>query len=136
VGLTECLQGSCTPASAICRIDPFRWYLLPTYQRPDQPSELLQTDAFFRLLRKLASSFDWILVDSPPALPLIDASLLAQAADANLLVARAGVTPGQAIEDAIVLLGRNSLAAVVLNGIEGSNQSYSRYTSYYRAKGR
>jgi Mrp family chromosome partitioning ATPase len=75
--------------------------------------------------------FDWVILDSPPVLPVTDALVLAQHASASLLVARAGVTPDEAVEQSIASLGA-SLLGVVLNGADHLDRLYSHY-GYYQS---
>ena len=92
-GLTECLTGGVTPLAAVRRVEPAGWYLLQAGEPRKNPTELLQTPAFGQILEKLSGCFDWILIDSPPVVPITDAMLLQQHADASLLVVRGGQTP-------------------------------------------
>jgi capsular exopolysaccharide synthesis family protein len=132
-GLTECLVDDTTPPlSAIRRIEPLGWYLLPAGEPRRNPTELLQTRAFGHILEQLTPCFDWILIDSPPVIPLTDSLSLQQHADASLLVARAGQTPREAVEQSIDLLGKKNIIGVVLNGVEARNHLYYQYHEYNR----
>jgi capsular exopolysaccharide synthesis family protein len=132
-GLVDCLHGRMNPISAIRRIEPLGWHFLPAGRRDaGSPTELLQPQELSTLFQKLSSQFDWIVVDSPPILPLSDAVALRQHIDATLLVARAGSTPAKAVNDAIGLLGRKHILGLILNGIEKVNQPYSSYYQYHQ----
>ena len=132
-GLTECLTDDATPPlSAIRRIEPLGWYLLPAGEPRRNPTELLQTPAFGQILQKLCPYFDWILIDSPPVIPLTDSLSLQHHADASLLVVRAGHTPREAVEQSIELLGKKNILGVVLNGVEARNHLYYQYHEYNR----
>jgi Mrp family chromosome partitioning ATPase len=96
------------------------------------PTELLQPQELSTLFQKLSSQFDWIVVDSPPVLPLSDAIALRQHLDGSLLVARAGATSAKAVEEAIALLGRRHILGNILNGIETLEQPYRAYSQYQR----
>jgi Mrp family chromosome partitioning ATPase len=111
-------------------VEPLGWYLLPAGEARGNPTDLLQTPALARVMEMLVPRFDWILIDSPPVIPLTDALLLRQQASGSLLVVRAGRTPEEAVEDAISLLGKQHLLGVVLNGIEGLDRQYSKYGYY------
>jgi capsular exopolysaccharide synthesis family protein len=130
-GLTECLtDDAVSPLSAIRRLEPLGWYLLPAGEPRRNPTELLQTPTFGKIMQQLAPYFDWILVDSPPVLPLTDSLSLQQHADASLLVVRAGQTPREAIDQTVNLLGKKNILGIVLNGIERHNEpSYQQ--GYY-----
>jgi capsular exopolysaccharide synthesis family protein len=127
-GLTECLTDDATPPlSAIRRIEPLGWYLLPAGEPRRSATELLQTPALGHILEQLAPCFDWILLDSPPVIPLTDSISLQQHADASLLVVRAGKTPREAVEQTIELLGKKNILGIVLNGMEARDHLYYQY---------
>jgi capsular exopolysaccharide synthesis family protein len=127
-GLAECLRGDATPPlSSIRRVDPLGWHLLPAGEPRQNPTELLQSPAFGNLLRTLSPRFDWILIDSPPVVPLTDALSLQQHTDGSLLVVRADRTPREAVEQAVALLGKQNILGVVLNGVEQRNHLYYQY---------
>ncbi len=129
-GLADCLEGRLNPVSTLRRLEPLGWYLLPAGEPRSDPTELLQTEAFAHVLEALSPHFDWILIDSPPVLPLTDALSLARQANATLLVAREGRTPREAIEKAIAVLGRQRVLGIVLNAVEGLDRMYSGYYGY------
>jgi capsular exopolysaccharide synthesis family protein len=126
-GLAECLESGVDPLSAIRRLEPLGWYLLPAGQADMNPTELLQAEAFGSVMQTVSPLFDWIIVDSPPITPLTDALSLARQTSATLLVAREGKTPRRSLERAIALLGRQRVLGVVLNGVAGLDQLYSGY---------
>lgn len=131
-GLADCLRHGLDPVSLVRRIEPLGWYFLsPGTRGGGSPTELLQSAEISSIIRKLSPHFDWIVVDSPPILPLTDAVSLARAVDGSFLVVRARRTSGKAVEDAVGLLGKKHLLGVILNGIEGSDQPYARYHDYY-----
>lgn len=129
-GLSEWLaDGATQPLSGIRRIEPLDWYLLPAGEPRRNATELLQTPAFGQILQHLASRFDWILVDSPPVVPLTDSLSLQQHVDASLLVVRAGQTPREAVEQAVAMLGKKNIVGIVLNGVEARDHLYYQYGS-------
>jgi Mrp family chromosome partitioning ATPase len=83
-------------------------------------------------MQKLSPCFDWILIDSPPVIPLTDSLSLQQHADASLLVVRAGQTPREAVEQTIELIGKKNIVGIVLNGVEARNHLYYQYDEYNR----
>jgi len=135
-GLDQCLADCLDPMSSIRRVEPLGWYLLPAGGPTENASELLQSHALSAVMQRVIPHYDWILVDSPPVLPLTDALLLRQQTDASLLVVRAGRTPADCVAEAIELLGRQCIAGIVLNGAESSESRYSEYGYYYPKNGR
>jgi len=136
-GLTECSKSGSDPMLAIRRIDPLGFYLLPAGQSEMEGSSVIQSNFMSQLIKGLAScSFSWILIDAPPTTPVADILALKAQADATLLVARAGKTPREAIEESIGNLGRDHILGIILNGVEGLDRTYSRYYGYGKAKAR
>ena len=129
-GLSECLRDVIDPLTAIRRVDPFGWYILPAGEPHKSPTELLQTPALGTIIQRVSPHFDWMLIDSAPAVPLTDAISIQQHSDATLLVVRAGRTPREAIEQAVSLLGPKNIFGVVFNGVSARNHLYAKYQSY------
>ena len=136
-GLAECCRSGSDPMLAIRRIDPLGFYLLPAGQPEEGGSSVLQSSFTAQLIKSLAAcSFSWILIDSPPTTPVADILALKALADATLLVARAGKTPREAIEESIGDLGRDHILGIMLNGVEGLDRVYSKYYGYGKAQAR
>jgi succinoglycan biosynthesis transport protein ExoP len=129
-GLADCLEANVNPVSVLRRIEPLGCYLLSAGEVRSNPTELLQTEALTDVLQQLSVHFDWVLIDSPPVVPLTDAVLLARQANATLLIAREGRTPREALERSIALIGRQRILGVVLNGMEGLDRLYTGYYGY------
>jgi len=129
-GLSEVLEGRAEPAAVVRRIEPLGFYLLPAGRPPDNPTELLQTDRFSALLRDSRACFDWVLIDCPPVFPLADVTALKAHADGVLLIARAGATPRETVQEAIQLFKQGQVIGLILNAADEVNQLYAHY--YYR----
>jgi len=136
-GLTEYFRRGEDPMLAIRRIDPLGFYLLPAGQPVGDGVGILQSPFFSQLILSLSSSsFRWILIDSPPTTPVADVLTLHGQADATLLVAWAGKTPRETIEESVRNLGRDRILGVILNGVEGLNRMYSKYYGYGKSYAR
>jgi Mrp family chromosome partitioning ATPase len=83
------------------------------------------------IFETLRAHFDWIIIDTPPAIPLTDTLSLRQYADAGLLVVRADYTPRDAVEAAIGRVGMQNLLGIVLNASEALDRLYSDYSKSY-----
>ncbi len=130
-GLAECLEAGIDPLSQLQKVEPMGWHLLQAGTPLGNPTELLQSEALSAVMQRVSSHFDWILIDSPPALPLTDALSLSRQVDATLLVTRADRTSREAIDETLTLIGRKHVLGIVLNGAEGLNRLYSEYHGYY-----
>jgi capsular exopolysaccharide synthesis family protein len=133
-GLAECLESGIDPLSMIRRIDPLSWYLMQAGTSKENCTELLQSDVLPALMRRMSNYFDWILVDTPPVVPLTDSVALSRHADATLMVVRADYTPKDAIEKALALIGPKYVLGIVFNGAELLDCKYPGYEKYYPKK--
>jgi capsular exopolysaccharide synthesis family protein len=92
-GLTSVLLGECTLDDAVKPVAGHdRLFVLPAGPVPPNPAELLGGYRAQEIFGALATRFDLVLIDSPPVLPVTDAVVLSQHADATLLVVAAGQT--------------------------------------------
>jgi len=133
-GLIECYKHGHDPMLAIRRIEPLGFYLFPAGQPPEDSGSLIQSNFTAQLIKgPLSSLFGWILIDSPPTTPVADILTLKAQADATLLVARAGETPREAIEESTRNLGRDHVLGIVLNGVEGLHRTYYKYYGYRKS---
>jgi polysaccharide biosynthesis transport protein len=130
-GLAECLEDGLDASSVIRKIEPLGWHLLQAGVAKSNPTMLMQSHELETLISKVSPKFDWILIDSPPVLPLTDALTLSRHADATLLVAWAGRASREAIQEAIELIGRQRTVGLVLNGAASLTRLYSEYYGYY-----
>src|SRR5579862_749222 len=96
------------------------------------PSELLSNGRLKKLLDRVAPIFDWVIVDSPPCVPVADASILANICDGVLLVVRAGTTPSEIAQRAREELKGKNVVGVVLNAVD---ESAAYGSSYYQGYG-
>jgi capsular exopolysaccharide synthesis family protein len=129
-GITEWLYEGSGPINSIYYLDSLGFWFLPAGRPPENPLELMQTGKLSSLLVQLTASFDWIIIDSPPLLPLADTSVLARFADGVLLVVREGKTEKRQLQRGLTALDRSNLLGVVVNSFTGTDNSnyYSRYS--------
>ncbi len=82
-------------------------------------------------MNQLTDWFDWILIDSPPVVPLADTSVWMRSADGILLVAREGTTQKRLLKRGLQALEPSKLLGVVLNGSTTTEHDnyYQRYVS-------
>jgi len=95
-------------------------YLIPSGRKVAGQGELVANGRLESLIRRVVPAFDWIIVDSPPALSVTDASLLSNCCDGVLLVVRSHSTPFDVVKKARMKFREESLVGVVLNKIEAT----------------
>src|SRR2546422_2241295 len=89
----------------------------------EHPLELLQSSQLPQLLDQFTESFDWIVIDAPPLLPLADADLCTRLSDGVLLVIRENKTRKKILQKALDTLKNATLIGLVLNATASLDQS-------------
>jgi capsular exopolysaccharide synthesis family protein len=135
-GLTEWMRGT-GPMTSIYHLEAAGFWFLPAGRPAENPLELMQSGRLAPLMDQLAAWFDWVIIDSPPVLPLADTTLWMKLADGILLVAREGVTQKRQLQRGVEILEPSKLLGMVLNSSSNSDHDnyYQRYgPSVPRAK--
>ncbi|WP_265447919.1 polysaccharide biosynthesis tyrosine autokinase [Flexivirga meconopsidis] len=89
VGLTTVLLGNATPEEVTQQWHDTSLDVLPAGELPPNPTELLGSEPMQQTYDQLVKRYDFVILDSPPLLPVIDAVLLEQLAGNLLLVVAA-----------------------------------------------
>jgi capsular exopolysaccharide synthesis family protein len=128
-GLGEWLKGDSQTPGNIYRLEGPGFWLLPSGDPQDNPLEWMQSGRLSLLFQQLTNLFDWIIVDSPPVLPLADTTVWARMTDGTLLITREGKTEKAALKRGLEVLKKSDLLGVVLNGSLSSDSKnyYQRY---------
>lgn len=126
-GLTELLRGQLHIDQAIRTTSVEGLSIVGSGARPQNPSELLGSDRLRTILHALKQRFDYVLLDTPPALAINDASLLGGIVDGVVLVVRLGSTQRHLVEQTANLLENlgGNLLGTVLTGSGEEDQSYA-----------
>lgn len=96
-GLSNVLVGECALKDVIKKIED-SLFLITAGTIPPNPSELLGSHAMEELLNEVSDTFDYIVIDTSPILPVTDALILAAKSDATIIVARSKKTKGKIIK--------------------------------------
>jgi Mrp family chromosome partitioning ATPase len=93
----------------------------------------MTSDCMARLLERLKTRFDYIVIDSPPVIPFAESRWLSALADGIVVVARASTTTRRALGWTMNILGdvQPQVLGVVLNGVDIS-VDYDAYANAYR----
>ena len=129
-GLSDYLRGDIDELAAIQSGQDSSLYLIPGGTKIANPSELLSNGRLKKLLDRVASLFDWILIDSPPCLPVADANVVSNFCDALLFVVKAGSTPAEIAQRARHELEGRNVLGVVLNSVGEKGLGYGSYYNY------
>jgi polysaccharide biosynthesis transport protein len=111
-------------------------WILPAGHLPQNPVEILESKALSELISKLKARFDVIIFDTPPVLPVTDASLLAPKVDAVFMVYEIGRTSREGLMRAKVQLEavNAKIVGVVLNHTQAQTEQISAYPYYKKYK--
>lgn len=134
-GLADYLRGDAEECAVIQKGPEENLFFIPAGREVPNPSELLLNERLKKLLDWVTPCFDLIILDTPPALPVHDASIIADKCDGVLFVVLAGSTEHEVVGKAISEFQEKNLLGVVLNGVptrEGYGDYYYGY-SYGKA---
>jgi protein-tyrosine kinase len=132
-GLSDYLRGDCDEFQVTQVGAGGNLCLIPGGSDVTNPSELLHSDRMKQLLDRMSLIFEWIILDSPPALAVHDASILADMCDGVLFVVRAGATDFELAAKASEEFRERNLLGVVLNRVE-KRDSYGDYYYGYESE--
>jgi capsular exopolysaccharide synthesis family protein len=99
-------------------------WLLSAGRGSEQPLEILQSARTAEMLTQASAWFDWVIIDSPPLVPLVDATVWATLAHGTLLVVRQDKTPQRMLIKALESVEKSKLLGIVLNESTESDQLY------------
>ena len=112
--------------------------ILTSGPKTPRPAELLASSRCQLLMQSFRESYDHVILDSPPILPVADSMILAGACDCVVMVIRGGNTARDVVQMAVQQLAKTEavVAGAILNGIDLTDpyyyySYYSSYKSYY-----
>jgi capsular exopolysaccharide synthesis family protein len=132
-GLSNLLVGNCKASEAIRKGPVSGLWLLPAGRTPPNPAELLGSQRFKDFLTSLKDHFDWVLVDSPPVLAVVDAAVVAHRTTGVVFVVGSEMTSRHAAKTALDQLenAKAKFVGAVLNRVQIEKNAYY-YSHYYR----
>lgn len=129
-GLSDFLAGEVDEFAAMQRGLQDNFFFIPGGKPCKNPAELIGNGRLKSLLQRAAHVFDWIIIDSPPVVPVSDAALLAEMADGVLMVVQSAMTPYDVAQKACQEFRDKHLLGAVLNRTP-TGAGYSSYYSHY-----
>jgi len=131
-GLSNVVSGQSAPAEVIVETHVHNLFLMPSGPVPPNPSEMLASKRMTAMLEELKESFDVIIIDTPPALAVTDAQVVATKVDGVLIV----IDYGKVKREAAMKVKANlqhvnaRMLGVVINNVDRKNgEGYYYY--YY-----
>jgi capsular exopolysaccharide synthesis family protein len=129
-GLVDYLKGERRAEEIIQKGQVENLYLISSGVADANAGELVGSPAFPRLVEQLRPVFDWIIIDTPPTIPISDAPLIADFSDGVLLVVNATSTPSKMAKRAAQQFRKESMLGVVLNRSAEPSRLYYSYSGY------
>lgn len=118
-GLTDVLVGTSKLNNVMKKIDD-NLYLLTTGTLPPNPAEIIGSNTMENFLEQCKINFDYIILDTPPILPVTDSKLLAIKADATVVVVRSEISKSKHVSQAFKELEKvnANIIGTILNDVE------------------
>lgn len=122
-GLSNVISGHINIKDAITNTNIQNLDLLTSGDIPPNPSELLESEEFEQLLEILEKMYDYIIIDTPPILPVTDALIVGGLVDLTILVINSKHTHKDSVIEAKQRLDHLNIKifGAVLNQVKGSN---------------
>ena len=132
IGLSGVLAGSQDRSTAVQATDIPNLYVLPAGPIPSNPAELLGKQSLVDLLDWARKEYDFVIVDSPPVVPVTDPAVLSRVVDGVILVIRSAKSHRRELSEALSRLKHADaqLLGVVLNDYD-LKRVYGSYYYYY-----
>ena len=132
-GLVDVITGQRPAASVVIKDVIKRVNVIPSGRTPPNPAELLGSLEMAHLIDWLSAEYDYVVIDSPPILPVTDSVVLSRYVDGVVLVVKGAMTPRKVLRDARRRLdgvGARILGAI-LNDVDITSGDYYYYNRYY-----
>ena len=104
--------------------------VVPAGAMPEDVHEVLRSTRFEQLLQDARAAYDYVVLDTPPLVPVCDAAVMSRLVDGLLVVVAAHETTRKQLGDALSLLDESKTLGVVFNGDTAARAA--KYDAYYR----
>jgi capsular exopolysaccharide synthesis family protein len=133
VGLTTLLIHQATIDDVIQPWGSAGLYVIPSGAVPPNPAELVGSKTMGRLIQQMSEQFDYVVIDTPPLLPVTDAALIAKMTSGVLMVAGAGQIRREQLRQSLANLSAVSarVLGIVLNKVGRDADAYGARYGYY-----
>lgn len=135
-GLSDLLAGDAELQDVVLRLEPSGLHLLPGGSLRSDAGELASGPKFKALLEETEKLFDYVIIDAPPLSLFADAAVMANQADAALLVIRSNSVGYSDIERVLDSVPKDKLLGAVLNASDEALASRSYYGDKYYSRSR
>jgi tyrosine-protein kinase Etk/Wzc len=100
-GMSDCVSNSADLSSVINKTAVEKLDFISCGMRPPNPSEVLMSERFVDLLNKLSAEYDYVIIDTPPVLPVADPAIIGRIAGSTFIVLKAAEHPMRVIDETL-----------------------------------
>jgi len=131
VGLADALSdGRTSVADVVRRLDAYNLDVIPAGTPRTGISQILRSPRLDAFLKEARQRYAYIVLDTPPLLPVFDSALLAKSVDGVLMVVSANQTPRKLLGEALNMLDASKVLGIVFN--RDARPLFGYYNAYYR----
>src|SRR3989304_885158 len=132
-GLTDVLEGKIDIDACTVQMFDGQLSVLFAGKTAGNPSKLLSSVKMQEIISTARQNYKYIIIDTPPIMPMADINIYSTLVDGILLVIQAGKTPRSLVKRAISTLAADKILGAVRSGFEPVHSNYyygSGYNSY------
>lgn len=124
IGLSDIVADRKSPDAVVKELRSPNLKVLQAGITTINPTRLWKSQVMKTLLEHLGQQYEYVIVDTPPVLTVVDATLIADLMDGVVMVVRSGMTPKTMLQKALASLPRAKLVGTVLNGAKRLSSGY------------
>jgi len=109
---------------AVRRLLPFNLDVLPAGYIPSTPYDVLESPRLAEVLERARRQYDFVVVDTPPLLPVLDCRVIEKFVDGFLVVVAAHRTSRQQLAEALTIIDSTKTLGIVFNWDDGAVSGY------------
>jgi succinoglycan biosynthesis transport protein ExoP len=130
-GLTEIVEDAAVTLDSVThRLKPYNLSVIPAGTRNGAVHQILRSPRLDVVLAEARQRYDFVVLDTPPLLPVFDSALLANAVDGVLMVVAANQTPRRLLGEALNMLDPAKVLGIVFN--RDAKPMFGYYDAYYK----
>jgi len=131
IGLSSFLIGAASVDNIVQKTAVKRVWLMPSGPHPPNPAELVNSKKMEELVEQVKQKYDFIFIDTPPVLAVVDPLVISAMCDAVVMVLKEGKTSKRALMKSVGELRRvkSNLVGIVFNEVKVTRKGY--YSPYY-----
>ena len=129
--MTEVVESAdATIESVTQKLKPYNLSVIPAGTRNGAVHHILRSPRLDVVLAEARQRYDFVVLDTPPLLPVFDSALLANAVDGVLMVVAANQTPRKLLGEALNMLDPAKVLGIVFN--RDAKPMFGYYDAYYK----